>query len=217
MDSPLTQQFSKILFASYPVPYVNEPINFLVGIGEVVYLSLLRCERIHLPLVRNGILLSFIDKISKKRLGSKYGINIFKEDLISQSTLHKTSADLIINFEEVGKHQVTIYDISHEMHSELSSSQSQYVGIIFASIGKIFEPVYIVNLNESISIQSNFVPDRFISNLEKTNLFSNDQLRFISSDLEINAGNKYIFTNKSKQALLKELNRLSLEKSKEPK
>jgi hypothetical protein len=99
----------------------------------------------------------------------------------------------------------------------LSSSQSQYVGIIFASIGKIFEPVYIVNLNESISIQSNFVPDRFISNLEKTNLFSNDQLRFISSDLEINAGNKYIFTNKSKQALLKELNRLSLEKSKEPK
>lgn len=208
INNSFTQQFSKVSFASYPIPYINESINFLVGIGEVVNLSLLRCERIHLPLVRNGFLSSFIDKISKKRLGSKHGINIFKEDLITQSHQHITSTDLIVDFKNAGQHQVTIYGISPESHIELSCSQSKFIAIIFANIGSIFEPIYIQIPNERILLGKNFFPEKFISNLKTTNLFNEQQLIFITNDLKTIFGSETVNHMPIHSAIERELNRL---------
>jgi hypothetical protein len=208
INTPVTQEFSEVLSARYPIPYINEPIKFLVGIGEVVNLSLLRCERVHLPLVRNGFLSNFIDKISKKRIGSKQGINIFKEDLITQSHRHITSTDLIVDFKNVGQHQVTIYGISAESHIALSSSQSKFIAIMFANIGSIFEPIYIQIPNEKTLLGKNFFPEKFISNLKTTNLFNEHQLKFITNNLKTIIGSETVNHMPIHRALERELNHL---------
>lgn len=204
----LTQEFSKILFSIHDIPHIKEPINFFVGIGKLIDVGPLRCERAHLPLVRNGLISNFIDKVSRKIIGIRFGVNVLREHLKTQMTSYIISTDLIVDFEKIGQHQITIYGISAENYSLLDTSQPMSIAVIFANIGNIFEPVYIQSLKD-VMLQTNFFPNKFISNLEATNLFNKQQLQFIRNDLKLIIGSETVNHMPINSTLKKELVRFT--------